>query len=57
MANKPTGITKVGAGGDQAVNIQVLPDLMSASWRASLLKNSKKVKIGIDIDETLKYNV
>jgi hypothetical protein len=31
MANKPTGITKIGAGGDQAVNIQVLPDLMSTS--------------------------
>jgi hypothetical protein len=31
MANKPTGLTKVGKGGDQAVNIQILPDLMSAT--------------------------
>jgi len=41
MVNKPTGLVKVGAGGDQAVSLQVLPDFLSVKERAALVESSK----------------
>lgn len=55
MVNKPVGLVKVDANGDQAVSISILPDFISASERASLLEKSHAIKNGIDLDSELNY--
>ena len=57
MVNKPTGLVKVGAGGDQAVSIQILPDFLPVKERAALVAQSKAIKNGIDTDADLKYDI
>ena len=54
MVNRPVGLVKSLADGDQAFSISILPDFLTAKQRADLVKKQKQESV-IDVDPDLRY--